>query len=382
MFHKLAIHTCIQTEKVSFMNLKMKSKRCALLILSLCFCLITGNWAGLSGQEEKKRKLPVDVRVKRVILQYESEVSFLVPEGEFNASFEKKFGHFTSLTFARYNYLRGEMGFKSQNIFTRYSIVPQLVVYDKLKFVSLFDEDHVWRREQAMQLGTRFLFPAIGNTLTSLNFVRYSYPSLQDVRSLYSQRVFKASQSFGADVDSLSFLGFSHSGVFNVQIDKAFAVGGSRLSFWQLHVKSQGSSDSRWVGFEGTINWITLLEGQTAPLRYLGGRDRLSAYKTNQFQGPNIFYSGIRTLFHLSRGYKDAFSNFGFRELNFVVHLEAGQAGYARDLRLVNSFYSSIGGGFEVLSLYKKKSPFHVFFRVYKGLSLTRPTRLYVGFKI
>jgi hypothetical protein len=57
------------------------------------------------------RKLPVEGKMRRLSFRYETEISFLLPEGEFEATLEKKIGHFATLTRARYNFLARRHGF-------------------------------------------------------------------------------------------------------------------------------------------------------------------------------------------------------------------------------------------------------------------------------
>jgi len=330
-------------------------------------------------------KPPVDVRIRRLISKYESEVSFLLPEGEFEAALDKKIGNFSALTRARYNFVRGEMGFSLQNVYTRFRIVPQAEVYDRLHFVPLFQPnraDRVWRREQGIQFGARFfLFQPI-NALTSFNYQRYSFPSTVNQQKLDSQQVHSVSQSLGAQADSARFGGFYHSGIFEMALIRAFPYGHNRANFWQLQFSTKGVAETNWLAVVGEARVVSLIAGGGVPLSFLGGRNRLSAYDTNEFSGINLFYLSEANRFHLNKqkplGLTGGFSLY---ETNFTLHTEIGQIGLDKRLRDFSSYHVSLGGGFNSVVAYRQRRAFELFFYVYKALEPDRRLRYYFGIK-
>ncbi len=332
--------------------------------------------------KQKTARLPVDVRVRRVILQYETTVSFLMPEGEFNASFEKRFGNFSSLTTARYNFLKGEMGFSFQNIFTKYRIVPQLQVYDKLLFVPIFDRGRLWRREQGILFGGRFLFGLPANWFTNFGYIRFSYPSTVNVQQLESQAYTAISQTLGAEVDSVQFWGLVSNGTVEIQLDKAFPFMGSKLNFWQLQLRSRGKTTNHRFSVEGELQWITLLSGEKPPPRFLGGPNRLTAYERNEFSGVNLLYIGLLTNFHLYKKHLTVIKDFGLYKIKFGVHTEVGQAGGDVQMRDFRRYHGSLGLGFSAVTAYKKMRAFEIFLFAYKKLQRDPDLKYYFGFRL
>ncbi|MGH7597967.1 MAG: hypothetical protein ACREOI_16580 [bacterium] len=331
-------------------------------------------------------KLPVEVRMKRLVFKYETEVSFLMPEGEFDAALEKKIGHFATQTRARYNFLRGEMGFSLQNAYTRFNVVPQAQVYDRLHFVPVFEEqnrkDRVWRREQGVQLGARMFFMRPINALTSFNYQRYSFPSTVNTQDLETQQVRSIGQSLGVQADSSRAFGFYHSGFFDVEIVRAFPFGRTRSDFWQLHVATRGASENAWLSVIGEARLISLIEGQGVPLSFLGGRNRLSAYDVNEFSGINLFYLSQANRFHLNkRKPLDLVSGFSLHEANLVLHAEAGQIGFDKKVRDLSTYHVSVGFGFSGIAAYRQRRAFELFFFVYKALAIDRKPKYYFGVK-
>ncbi len=371
-----------------------RTKRLFLRIAALLFCC-----AGIFAQENdaspaaeqpepetpsvlsllQGRKLPVDVRVKRVILRYETDVSFLFPEGEFNATFEKSIGSYTSITSAHYNYLRGEMGFTFRNIFTRFHLVPELTLFDQLKFVPLFNKDNIWRREQGVRFGGRFLFPLPANSMTSVNYTRYSYPSAENASELDAQKVFSVSQSFAGEIDSLQLFGFLHSGLFEMEVARAFAVAGSNLNFWQYRLLSTGKSVRPRFSVQGKFEWITLLGGDNAPARFLGGRNRLSAFDVNQFSGVNLLYADVLSRITLTTLQRHIAGEIDLYSINWLVHAEVGQAGDDKAMRNYRRYHASAGIGISTVTMFKKQRAFELNFMVYKGLEPFTRIRYYFG---
>jgi hypothetical protein len=329
---------------------------------------------------------PIDSKVRRLLSKYESEVSFLLPEGEFDAALEKKIGHFSTQTRARYNFLRGEMGFSLQNVYARFRVVPQTQVYDRLLFVPIFEParaDRVWRREQGLQFGVRtFLFQPL-NALTGFNYQRYSFPSKFNTQDLSSQQVHSLSQALGVQADSTRFLGFFNSGTLELAVIRAFPYGSNRANFWQLQLLTQGASETNWFSISGEMRLISMLdEGEGVPLSFLGGRNRLSAYDTNEFSGLNLFYVSAINHFHLNKQRPLALTNgFSLHETNLVMHTETGQIGFEKALRDFSSYRVSLGMGFNSVVAYRQRRAFELFFSVYKALEPHRALKYYFGVK-
>ncbi len=326
--------------------------------------------------------LPVDVRVRRVILRYESTISFLMPEGEFNASFEKRFGNFSALTRARYNFLKGEMGFSFQNIFTKYRFVPQFQVYDRLLFVPIFDHERLWRREQGLLIGGRILFGLPVNSFTNFGYVRFSYPSSVNVRELDSQAYTAISQSIGAEVDSVRFWGLVSSGTFEMQLDRAFRFLGSRLSFWRLHLRSRGKTTNHKFSVEGEFHWVSLLGGEKPPPMFLGGPNRLTAFERNQFSGVNLVYAGLLTSVSVFKKRLPVIHQFSIHEWKLGLHSEVGQAGGDRQMRNLRSYHGSLGIGISAVTAYRGMRAFEVFFFAYRKLEADPNLKYYFGFRL
>ena len=330
-------------------------------------------------------KLSVDVKIRRVIFKYETEVSFLLPEGEFDAALEKKIGHFATQTRAKYNFVRGEMGFSLQNIYTKYRLVPQTQVYDRLHFVPLLAPartDRVWRREQGIQLGLRVFFLKPINALTSFNYQRYSFPSNVNQQNLESQQIRSVSQSLGVQADSARFLGLYHSGVFEATIIRAFPFEKRESDFWQLQVSMRGASENEWLTVNGEIKLTSLIEGGGVPQTFLGGRNKLSAYNTNEFSGINLFYLSETNRLHLNKRKPLGLSKgFSLYETNLVLHLEAGQIGFDKKLRDFSTYHASTGLGLSSVAAYRQRRAFEMFFYVYHAWEANRELRYYFGVK-
>jgi hypothetical protein len=331
-------------------------------------------------------KAPVDVKVRRLVSKYENEVSFLLTEGEFDAALEKKLGNFFTQTRARYNFVRGEMGFSLLNMYARFRLVPQIQVYDRLHFVPVFEPeriDRVWRREQGLQLGGRVFLIRPINALTSFNYQRYSFPSTVNQQALSSQQVHAVSQSLGVQTDSTRFLGFYNSGDFDLAVIRAFPYGSNRSDFWQLQISTRGISEANWISIIGEARLVSMLDkGRGVPLSFLGGRNRLSAYDTNEFSGINLFYLSEATRFHLNKQKSlDLTGGFSLYEMNFVVHTEVGQIGIDNQVRDLSSYRASVGLGFNSGVAYRQRRAFELFFYAYKALEPQRKLRYYLGFK-
>ncbi len=307
-------------------------------------------------------KLPVEGKLQRLVFKYETEIAFLLPEGEFDAALKKKIGSFSTQARARYNFLRGEMGFWLQNIYARFRVVPQLQVYDRLLFVPLFAPirtDRVWRREQGIALGARVFFFRPVNALTSFNYQRFSFPSTVDQQALTAQQVHSVSQSLGVQSDSARFLGFYHSGLIEAAIVRAFPFGSNRSDFWQLQIATRGASESTWLSLVGEARVISLIAGKGVPLSFLGGRNQLSAYDTNEFSGINLFYLSEANRFHLNKKKPLALaSGFSMYETNFVVHTEVGQIGFDAKMRDPSTYHVSLGFGFNSIAAYHQRRAF------------------------
>ncbi|MDZ7302582.1 MAG: hypothetical protein ONB44_10645 [candidate division KSB1 bacterium] len=335
--------------------------------------------------DEKPRepeKPPFDEKIARLVYRYETEISFLLPEGEFDAAFEKKFGYFSTQAQARYNFLRGEMGFSLQNIYTKFRIVPQVRVHDRLNFVHLFSSDRLWRREQGLKLGARIFVISPINTLTSFNYQRFSFPSTINIKELESQQVHSVSQAFGMQADSARFLGAFHSGLFELEIIHAFPFSSDRADFWQFQILMRGISENSWIATVGEAQIISLISGRGVPFLFLGGRNRLSAYRTNEFAGINLFYFSQLNRFHLNKKKSlGLIRDFSIYELDFVVHTEVGQTGGDARMRDLAAYHLSVGCGFSGITAYRQRRAFEIFFHAYQGLEHGQKPRYYFGIK-
>ena len=377
----------------------MSARSVTARIIFFCFLLFSGigTMPRLIAQEAPENKIPatpaqddsgapVDVKVRRLLSKYESEVSFLLPEGEFDATLDKKIGYFSTLARARYNFVRGEMGFSLQNTYTRFRVVPQTAVYDRLLFVPVFEanrNDRVWRREQGVQLGARlFLFSPV-NALTGFNYQRYSFPSTVNQQKLSSQQVHSISQAIGVQADSARFLGFYNSGTLDLAVVRAFPYGSNHAQFWQLQLSTRGMAETSWLAIIGEARLISMLdEGEGVPLSFLGGRNRLSAYDTNEFSGVNLFYLSESTRLHLNKDKAVALAGgFSLLETNLILHTEVGQIGLNDQVRDLSSYHVSLGAGFNSILAYRQRRACEFFFYTYKALEPRRNLRYYFGVK-
>lgn len=337
-------------------------------------------------ESQDEPKMPVDAKVRRLLSKYESEVSFLLPEGEFDATLEKKIGNFSTQTRARYNFVRGEMGFALQNFYTRFRVVPQTQVYDRLHFVPVFEPnrtDRVWRREQGVQVGARIFFFHTINALTQFNYQRYSFPSTVNKQDLSSQQVHSVSQALGVQADSARALGFYNSGVLEAALIRAFPYGSNHANFWQLQVSSRGTAETNWLSIIGEARLVSMLDtGEGVPLSFLGGRNRLSAYDANEFSGVNLVYLSEANRFHLNKQKPvELTGGFSLYETNLITHVEVGQIGLDNQVRDFSNYHASLGVGFNSLVAYRQRGAFELFFYVYKALEPRRNLRYYFGVK-
>jgi hypothetical protein len=336
--------------------------------------------------EAKSQDEPVDLKVRRLLSKYESEVSFLLPEGEFDAMLDKKIGHFATQARARYNFVRGEMGFSLQNLYTRFRVVPQTQVYDRLLFVPVFEpnrNDRVWRREQGVQFGARLFLYRPLNALTAFNYQRYSFPSEFNQQVLKSQQVHSVSQSLGVQADSARFLGFYHSGTLDLSIARAFPYDSNQAKFWQLQLSTRGIAETKRLAIIGEARLISMLDaGEGVPLSFLGGRNRLSAYDTNEFSGINLFYLSESNRFHLNQQKPvELTGGFSLLETDLIVHAEAGQIGLDNQVRDLSNYHVSLGAGFNSIVAYRQRRACELFFYMYKALEPQRQLRYYFGIK-
>ncbi|KAA3619872.1 MAG: hypothetical protein DWQ05_03875 [Calditrichaeota bacterium] len=341
--------------------------------------------AALEEEEEgtdKKEPRSLDFRLKRVILRYKSEISFLMPEGEFNVSLGKKIGEFSSIAEAKYNFLRGEMAFSSTNIFTKFRIVPQFSVYDKLKFIPIFDDGKTWQREQGMMLGGRLLFKVPANTLTSIRYIRYSTPSESNLQSIKLQKATMISQTFGGEIDSVKAIGFVHGGIFELQFDKAFPLQKSDLEYAQMHLRSRGQAIHPYIAFEGEFNWTTLLEGKYAPPRYLGGRKKLSGYDHNEFSGLNLLLFQFNSTIILNRHRRHILRGLSFSNIAWRLYYDVGQVGDDDKMMNFSNYHHSLGTGFVIGNLFNDVHLWEFFISVHRAMESNRDLKFYFGIKI
>jgi len=377
----------------------MSAQSVAARIIFFCslFAIHIGMMPMLIAQEEPENKItatpapddstaPVDEKVRRLLSKYESEVSFLLPEGEFDATLEKKIGFFSTQARARYNFVRGEIGFSLQNTYTRFRVVPQTSVYDRLLFVPVFESnrnDRVWRREQGVQFGARFFLLAPINALTGFNYQRYSFPSTVNQQKLSSQQVHSLSQAIGVQADSARFLGFYNSGTLDLAVVRAFPKGSNHAQFWQLQLSTRVMAGTRWLAMIGEARLISMLDkGEGVPLSFLGGRNRLSAYDANEFSGVNLFYLSESNRFHLNKEKAvDLTGGFSLLETNLILHTEAGQIGLNDQVRDLVNYHVSLGAGFNSILAYRQRRACEFFFYAYKALEPQRKLRYYFGVK-
>ena len=365
-------------------------------IIFFCFLLVIplGTTPRLIAQEEPEAPAAtpddsaatVEEKVRHLLSKYESEVSFLLPEGEFDAMLEKKIGHFATQARARYNFVRGEMGFSLQNNYNRFRVVPQTQVYDRLHFVPVFEAnraDRVWRREQGLQFAARIFFFRPINALTGFNYQRYSFPSTVNQKVLSSQEVHSLSQAVGVQADSARFLGFYNSGTLDLAIVRAFPNGRHHAQFWQLQLLTRGIAEARWLAIIGEVRLVSMLDqGEGVPLSFLGGRNRLSAYDANEFSGVNLFYLSGSNRFHLNKEKAvDLAGGFSLFETNLIVHTEAGQIGLNEQVRNLANYHVSLGAGFNSIVAYRQRRACEFFFYTYKALEPRRNLRYYFGVK-
>jgi len=322
---------------------------------------------------------PLDLRLHRLWLKYESEFAFLLPEGEFNAALEKKSGYFRSQAWAHYNFVSGDLGFWLRNLYTRFRLVPYLQVYDRLTFVPLYSPDRTWRREQGMQLGGGFTLRSNMSMSINLNFQRFSFPSNVDYQTLESRNIRSISQTLGAWADSVEAAGFYHSGLFELELARAFRIGDGGASFLQLRFNSRGQSEGPWLTLAGQVQLVSLLSGFGVPRIFWGGRGKLSGYRVNEFSGTDLLYLSQLTRFRLNRKPLSLISNFTAHELSLATHLEAGQVGNNRRIRDAASYHTSVGIGLESMTAYRQLRAFELFFWVYKALEHDRDFRYYIG---
>jgi len=325
--------------------------------------------------------MTVEQAVRRFALRLDNEVSFLLPEGEFNLAFEKRFGHFLTQTLAHYNFVRGELGFSLRNIYTRYRLVPQLQVYERLKFVPIFDAGRLWRREQGVQIGGRFFAGVPLATFTSYTYERFSFPSSVNVRRLESQSVHSVAQGFSGNVDSTDVLGLKSHGIFELEIAKSLSFGTTDFDYWQLRLSTHGALDRGIFSLRGRFRFVSLLGGVSAPPQFLGGRNQLSGYDTNEFSGVNLFYGSLLNNLRLKKAPVPLLFNLFASEISVSSQLEVGQAGSGRDLLRRHKYHASLGAGFDCIAVYRQTLAFELFFYWYHGLESDRESRYYVGIK-
>lgn len=325
---------------------------------------------------------PLDQRLRRLYQKLESEFAFLLPEGEFDVTLEKKVGYWLADANAHYNFVRGELGFLVRSFYNRFVILPQVKFQDRLMFVPLFSSDRTWRREQNVNLsGSIFLKRSIYTT-TNFSAQRFSFPSSVNVRNLDSQHVNGIGQTFGARLDSLRLGGFRHTGNVETEVIRAVRAGGGKARFTQLRLASRGASENHLLRVSGRFEFLSLLGGRGAPLVFLGGRNKLSGFETNEFSGINMVYLSQHYALFLKKKHSKLLGNFSLASFNWIVHGEVGQAGADKELRNLSSYHFSLGTGWDGKVAYRGETGFQFFLYFYKGLEHNREMRYYVGVKI
>jgi hypothetical protein len=276
------------------------------------------------------------------------------------------------------------MGFSLQNAYVRFRLVPEMQVHDRLLFVPLFEPvrpDRIWRREQGIQLGGRIFFFQPLTALTSFNYQRFSFPPRSTNRTWRRTRC-TPWQALGLQADSARFLGFHTSGWLDVGIVRAFPFGSTRSNYWQLQFATRGIAEGTWLSIAGEARVLALLEGNGVPVSFLGGRNRLSGYDTNEFSGINLVYLSESTRFHLNKKKPlGPVSGFSMHEINLVVHPEVGQIGFRAKVRDPDLYHFSIGIGFNSIAVYRQHRAFELFFYAYKVRESGRRPRYYFGIK-
>jgi hypothetical protein len=323
----------------------------------------------------------VEKAARRFALQLENEISFLLPEGEFDLAFEKRFGNFLTQSRSHYNFVRGELGFSLRNIYTRYRIVPELQVYDRLKFVPIFDSGRLWRREQGIRIGGRFFTGVPLATFTSYNYERFSYPSTVNVQTLEAQAIHSVSQGFSGKVDSIEVLGLQSHGIFELEVARTLTFGTKDFDYWQLRFSTQGALDRGILSIRGRFRFVSLLGGVAAPPQFLGGRNELSAFDTNEFSGVNLLYGSLLENLRLKKTPVPVIFKLSASEINLSSHIEAGRVGSGRSLMMRRKYRASLGVGLDCLVAYREMSAFQLFAYWYHGLERGRDSRYYVGIK-
>jgi len=362
---------------------------CVAAALSVLF--FAGPNFGQNEPETKEKNTPqadstakqsaIEQSVRRFALQLENEISFLLPEGEFNIAFEKRFGYFLTQSRSHYNFVRGELGFSLRNIYTRYRIVPQLQVYDKLKFVPIFGAGRLWRREQGIKVGGLFFTGVPLATITSYNYERFSFPSSVNVQTLEAQSVHSISQGFSGKVDTVDVLGLKSHGIFELEVAKSLSFGTKDFDYWQLRLSTQGALDRGIVSLRGRFRLISLLGGVSAPPQFLGGRNELSGFDNNEFSGVSLFYGSLLNNLRLKKKPVPLLFKLSASEISFSSQVEVGQVGSGRDLLRRHKYHASLGAGFNFFAAYRQALAFEMFFYWYHGLESNRESRYYVGIK-
>jgi len=322
------------------------------------------------------------LRVRRLYQKLESEFAFLLPEGEFDAALEKKVGHWLADANVHYNFLRGEMGFQVRSFYNRFFILPQLQFYDRLMFVPLFSSDRTWRREQSVGLsGSIFLNPSLYTT-TNFTGQRISFPSSVNVRELDSQQINAIGQTLGARLDSVHAWGFRHTGNVETEVIRAVRAGGAKTRFTQLRLASRGTSENHFMRLSGQFSFLSLLGGRGAPPVFLGGRNKLSGFDTNEFSGLDMVYLSQLYAFFLKKNSSQLMGKFSLESFNWMLHAEIGQVGADKELRDLATYHFSLGTGWDGFVTYRGERAFQFFLYVYKALEHDRNFRYYVGIKI
>ena len=324
---------------------------------------------------------PLDMRLHRLWLKFESEIAFLLPEGEFDAALEKKFGHFLVLSNAQYNFVRGAMGFQLRNVYTRFRVVPQLAFHDRLDFVPLFSPERTWRREQGMKAEVSLPLWASFYTATSFYIQRFSFPSSINFREIESQHIRSLGQTFGARADSTRFWGLTHTGILALEVARAFHVAGGEANFTQLSLAGNLVSQTARLSLINQLRSRSMLGGRGAPVVFLGGRGKISGYRENEFSGIDFIYFSHFERFSLKKGNMGLVSQLAVDEVNGALHVETGQIGNPGQLLHFSSYHTSIGAGAETVIAYRQQKAFELFLYVYKALEHDREPRYYFGVK-
>jgi hypothetical protein len=166
------------------------------------------------------------------------------------------------------------------------------------------------------------------------------------------------------------------------EVIRAVRTAGGEARFTQLRLASRGASENGFMRLSGEFSFLSLLGGFGAPAVFLGGRNKLSGFDTNEFSGIDVVYLSQFYAVFLKKNSSKLWNNFALSRFNWMLHAEVGQAGADRELRDLATYHFSLGTGWDGVVSYRGTRAFEFFFYVYKALEQNRNPRYYVGVKI